>query len=319
MTRIFFVVSKHIHLLDLAGPAQVFHVAIEHGADFSLHYVGMKQEAVSAQGLLLGGLEPFPQTSSKDIIIVVGAQIFYERKLNTPAAYQSPELKTWLQKSYKAGTLIASVCSAALALAEAQLLNGKRCTTHWRLFRYLQKHYPKVKVQETVLFTEDQNIITSAGVASGIDMALHILEKSCGPVFTAKVARDLVIYFRRNGQQNQQSIYLQHRGHLHMGVHRVQDYLLENASQTITLDELASIANMSVRNLSRSFKEHTGLTPLQYQQSLRLEHAANLLDNPKLSIETIAEQSGFQDPRHFRRLWQRRFGQSPSQMRKELA
>ena len=319
MTRIFFVVSKHIHLLDLAGPAQVFHVAIEHGADFSLHYVGMEQEAVSAQGLLLGGLEPFPQTSSKDIIIVVGAQIFYERKLNTPAAYQSPELKTWLQKSYKAGTLIASVCSAALALAEAQLLNGKRCTTHWRLFRYLQKHYPKVKLQETVLFTEDQNIITSAGVASGIDMALHILEKSCGPVFTAKVARDLVIYFRRNGQQNQQSIYLQHRGHLHMGVHRVQDYLLENASQTITLDELASIANMSVRNLSRSFKEHTGLTPLQYQQSLRLEHAANLLDNPKLSIETIAEQSGFQDPRHFRRLWQRRFGQSPSQMRKELA
>ncbi len=318
MTKIVFVVSKHIHLLDLAGPAQVFHVAIEHGADFSLHYVGMEQEAVSAQGLLLGGLEPFPQTSSNDIIIVVGAQIFYERKLKTPAAYQSPELKTWLQTSYKAGTLIASVCSAALALAEAQLLDGKRCTTHWRLFKHLQKHYPKAKVQETVLFTEDQGVITSAGVASGIDMALYILEKSCGPVFTAKIARDLVIYFRRNGQQNQQSIYLQHRGHLHMGVHRVQDYLLDNASKSIMLDELASIANMSVRNLSRSFKEHTGLTPLQYQQSLRLEHAANLLENPNLSIETIAEQSGFQDPRHFRRLWQRQYGQSPSEVRKQL-
>ena len=173
MTRIFFVVSKHIHLLDLAGPAQVFHVAIEHGADFSLHYVGMEQEAVSAQGLLLGGLEPFPQTSSNDIIIVVGAQIFYERKLKTPAAYQSPELKPWLQESYKAGTLIASVCSAALALAEAQLLDGKRCTTHWRLFKHLQKHYPKAKVQETVLFTEDQNIMLCKNTPE--DLAKKIL------------------------------------------------------------------------------------------------------------------------------------------------
>ncbi len=126
-----------------------------------------------------------------------------------------------------------------------------------------------------------------------------------------------MIYLRRKGSQPQQSVYLKYRNHLHPGVHQVQNWLAEHVTESVPLTELAQIAYMGVRSLSRAFKTATGLTPVQYQQRLRLEVAAILLQNSELSLEAIAARCGFDNARHFRRLWQRYFGVSPGATRQQ--
>jgi AraC-like DNA-binding protein len=200
-------------------------------------------------------------------------------------------------------------------LGEAGLLDDRRCTTHWALVQYLQARHPKAKVLNNVLFVHDQGVTTSAGVTSGIDMALEFLEQDQGPLFTAEVARHLVIYLRRNGSQPQSSVYLQYRTHLHPGIHRVQDFLIHNPTVRVSLEQLAAIAHLSTRSLTRAFKQATGITPTQYQQRLKLELATTLLQNPELTVEEIANRCGFDDARHFRRLWRSQFGSPPSTKR----
>ncbi len=315
MTRVFFLLLPELHLLDLAGPAQVFHAANEHGANYALHYVSNESSLTTAQSLALANLEPLPRVTRGDFVFVVGVQVFKKAKRHFPDVYQDEALQLWLRACYAAGAVVASVCAGALLLAESGLLKDRRCTTHWRLTDMLQEKHPTAKVQDAVLFTHDERIITSAGVASGIDMALYIVEQQYGALLAAKVSRELLIYLRRNGSQAQKSVYLEHRSHLHSGVHRVQDYLLKRHHEKLLLDDLAAIAKMSSRSLSRAFKEHTGLTPLQYQHELKLEHASQLLQDKTLSVERVAELCGFEDARHFRRLWKRKFVLSPSAWR----
>jgi transcriptional regulator GlxA family with amidase domain len=144
-------------------------------------------------------------------------------------------------------------------------------------------------------------------------MALSLIELHYGPTLTAKVARDLVVFLRRHGAHHQTSVYLSFRDHLHPGVHRVQDWLSAHFAEPV---QLAKLANMSSRNLVRAFKTTTGLTPLQYQQRLRLEFAGSLLRDSQLTLESIAESCGFADARHFRRLWKSVFQAPPSETRR---
>lgn len=310
--RVFFLLLEGVELLDLAGPAQVFSTAALLGAPYSLHFCASDTGVRSSQGLFLGQLEPLPIVAPQDLVLVPGVSL---NKLNQPLLDENT--RQWLTQACHNGNQIASICTGALALGEAGLLNGRRCTTHWYVVKTLQQRYPQARVLDSVLYVNDSRIVTSAGVASGIDMALSIVEQQYGPRLAAEVARSLVLYLRRNGSQTQQSVYLEYRNHLHSGVHRVQNWLAEHAVESISLTELAQIASMSPRNFSRAFKEATGLTPVQYQQRLRLEVAANLLENSELSIEDIASHSGFDDARHFRRLWQRYFGTTPSVTRKQ--
>jgi transcriptional regulator GlxA family with amidase domain len=226
------------------------------------------------------------------------------------------KVRTWLRESYERGTHLASVCSGAFALGEAGFLKERRCTTHWSLTDELQLRYPDARVATTALYLHDGRITTSAGIASGIDMALSLIESHYGPTMTAKVARDLVVFLRRHGGQDQTSVYLSFRDHLHPGVHRIQDWLSSHFAEPVRLPRLAKLANMSSRNLVRSFKIATGLTPLQYQQRLRLEFAGSLLRDSQLTLESIAESSGFADARHFRRLWKSTFHGPPSELRR---
>lgn len=328
--RILFLILDEVEILELAGPAQVFDIAARLGAPYSLHFCGLTQQVRSTQGLGLAQLEPLPEVYSTDLIVVPGAQTLLHELdqtqvegvlTGTSVEYAkqtlSVEIRQWLIEAHKIGAHIASVCGGAIALGAAGLLDGRRCTTHWSVVSLLQQQYPKARVLDGILYVQDRGITTSAGVASGIDMAFSLLEQQCGPKLAAEVARQTVIYMRRNGSQRQQSIYLEYRNHLHPAVHKVQDWLIENTTEPTSLSELAAIANMSVRHFSRAFKEATGLTPLYYQQRLRLEVAANLMEQSNLSIEAIAARCGFDDARHFRRLWQRFFGASPSISRKQ--
>ncbi|GCE23563.1 AraC family transcriptional regulator [Dictyobacter kobayashii] len=307
--RVFFLVLPQVNLLDLAGPAQVFHAAAQLGMPYRLIFCAHRPEVCSAQGLVFAHLQPLEPVQPGDLVIVPGLQLGSEEARR---GQWEPTIIRWLRQVYDGGSSIASICTGAFALGEAGLLDGRRCTTHWITLAALQERYPRARVLDNALFVHDNRVTTSAGIASGIDMALSLLEQRHGPLFTAQVARYLVVYLRRNGSQSQDSIYLQYRTHLDPAVHQVQDYLISHIAGSVSLQTLADIAHLSVRSLTRCFKEATGLTPVQYHQRLQIELATTLLHDPDLSIEEVAHKCGFEDARHFRRLWQRSFGVPPS-------
>jgi transcriptional regulator GlxA family with amidase domain len=299
-----------VELLDLAGPVQVFDTATRMGAAYEICFVGPSPIVTTAQGLIVNTTASLPHSESGHVILVPGVR-------NASGDLQLPsDVSEWLSRAHAAGARIASVCSAAFILGRAGLLRGRRATTHWSLTTALAHRYPEARVEEQALFVEDGNVITSAGVASGIDMALWIVERDHGPLMASRVARELVVYLRRDASHGQTSVYLDYRTHLNPAVHRAQDYLVTNFTADVTLPELAAVAGTSSRHLVRLFKESTGLTPAAYQRKLRLELVETLLSSAELSIEVIARRAGFSDARSLRRVWAAHHGDSPSSRRR---
>jgi transcriptional regulator GlxA family with amidase domain len=316
--RVVFILAPGVHLLDLAGPVQAFDSANEWGGDYRLHFVGSSAQVPSAVGICLTGFGPVipaNELGQNDLVIVPGVRW----RGRTRREVLSESLREYVRMAADSGAAVGSVCSGAFGLGEVGLLDGRRCTTHWSCVKELQRRYPRAEVIDNVLFVQDRGVTTSAGIASGIDLALSFIEEDHGPQITARVARDLVVYFRRTGSHHQLNVYLDYRAHLHSGVHRVQDWLNEHPAEPAPLARLASLAAISESTLTRAFRANTGLTPLQYQQKVRLEMAANLMRDHRLTLEVIAERCGFADVRHFRRLWTSVFGQAPSDSRKGVA
>jgi transcriptional regulator GlxA family with amidase domain len=187
-------------------------------------------------------------------------------------------------------------------LARAGLLEGKACTTHWQMIPLLRQLFPAIEVREDALFVQEGNIYTSAGITSGIDLALHLLEAAHGPLLAHKVARELVIYVRRSDRHSQDSVYLSYRNHLHPCIHQLQDWLIENLDQKVTIDALAERVNMSSRNLTCTFKLQTGISINHYITLLRLELAGNLRYAPGITMREIAGRCGFANERQLQRI-----------------
>ncbi|HET8912681.1 MAG TPA: helix-turn-helix domain-containing protein [Ktedonobacteraceae bacterium] len=296
-----------VQLLDLAGPVQVFDTAARlFNAPYKLRYCGISSEVQTTQHLHLAHLEPLPEVDESALILIPGTSA------STNQSVLDEPSRQWLLASHQAGSKIASICSGAGILGEAGLLHRRRCTTHWDDIAELQASYPTAQVLDGVLYVQDRGIITSAGVTSGIDMALWLLEQDSGPRLAAEVARQLVIYLRRSGMERQISIHLEYRSHLNPSVHKVQDWLAEHVSDPVSLADLAVVGQTSVRSLARAFKEATGITPREYLRRLRLELANHLIHDTDLSLESIAVKSGFGDARQFRRAWLEHFGKAPS-------
>ncbi|MDI1464774.1 GlxA family transcriptional regulator [Catellatospora sp. KI3] len=312
--RIVVLVLAEVNLLDLSGPVQVFDAAAHLGADYRIEYAAEGPRQRSAQGLLLAGLTSLPPLYPGDLVLVPGPRLSPTAGADG-APLVPPTVTSWLAEAHRAGARIAAVCTGAAALGEAGLLNGRRCTTHWGLTEHLRRRYPAARVRDGALYIHDGPISTSAGISAGIDLALSLVERDHGPALTAAVARELVLYLRRGGDQQQLNPFLAHRDHLHPAVHRVQEYLVQHLDAQHTLDELAALACVSKRGLTRAFTAAIGLTPLEYQQGLRLELAGSLLAQTTLTVEAVAARCGFRDPRHFRRLFRARFGRTPSAAR----
>lgn len=311
-TRVIVVLPPDVHLLDLAGAVQVFYEANGFGASYEIVHCAVTPKVASAQGLVLGDLAPLPKLTAADTVLVPGLDSAVLHKAATiPAA--------WLRAGAAAGARIASICSGAFALAGAGLLDGRLCTTHWKLTERLQREYPEARVAQNRLFVKDGNVVTSAGVVSGIDMALSLVQDDHGPAVVARVAREMVVYLRRTGEREQASPYLDYRTHMHDGVHRVQDFVLSHPHENPTLGELARVAAMSPRNLTRHFREATGITIKTYSGRVKVQLAQDLLRNPRLTLESVSESCGFKDPRQFRRLFKQTVGGSPSQWRHDPA
>lgn len=312
--RVLFLVLPHVHVLDLAGAVQVFFEASGLGGSYGLRYVGAGDSVVTAQGLRLAALEPLPEVDPGDVVFVPGTD---SRRLGDLADHVPVR---WLRSARDAGATVCSVCTGAFALGIAGLLDGRECTTHWKVAERLAREVPAARVLGNRLFVKDGRVYTSAGVASGIDLALSMIEDAHGPLVAARVARELVVYVRRDGSRDQRSVFLAYRTHLHQGVHRVQDWLVAHPGENPGLAELAAIAEMSPRNLTRRFREHTGVTLKEFSHHLKVEVARNLLHDPKLTVEAVAARCGFADGRQLRRLWHRHFETSPGEWRqRELA
>jgi transcriptional regulator GlxA family with amidase domain len=306
--RVLVLVLPHVHLQDLAGPVQVLAEAAQLGGCYRLCFCGIEQRVQSAQGLELANLEPLPEVHPNDVVLVPGmSSSTLDRMGHVPTQ--------WLLDAHRVGARIASICSGAFALARSGLLDGRRCTTHWKLVDRLRRTAPRAEVLENRLFVEDRGVVTSAGVAAGIDMALALVEMDHGPLVAARVAREMVVYIRRSGDREQLSIYLDHRTHLHPGIHQVQDFIVRHPDLKPKLQELAQIAAMSPRNLTRVFSRATGITPKQFASKVKLQVARDLIDDPQRSVQAIASSCGFDDARQLRRLWKQTYGVSITNFR----
>lgn len=276
-----------VEILDFAGPLQAFSEANGGRKRYRIRVCAPRERIESHQGVTLAGLDPLPDDVNADALIVVPGMPY--------AATQKIErsVTRWLADAARAGAHIASVCTGAFALGEAGLLDEKKCTTHWSRTSELARRYPRARVLEDRLYVSDGNVTTSAGIASGIDMALAFIEQADGPLVAAEVAREMVVYLRRDGGHEQQSVYLDFRTHLHPGVHRVQDWIVRNPAARTTLDELANVAGMSPRSLTRTFRTATGISVHDFTTRVRIELARTLLHDPGLTMEAVAQRCGF--------------------------
>jgi transcriptional regulator GlxA family with amidase domain len=307
--NVIFALFPGCEVLDLAGPLQVFHEANHCGARYTITIAAASPQMETAQKLMLSDLVPLPLAEHGDLIIVPG----YDMRPASPPA----ELSKWLRTSADRGAHVCSVCTGAFALGQAGLLNGRTCTTHWKFIDRLQDAFPEANVEKDRLFVSDGVITTSAGVSSGIDMALWLIEQHHGPLFAVGVAKELVVYIRRDGAQTQHSVYLDYRTHVNSGIHRVQDHIVSHVCEGVSLSELARIARMSSRTMTRTFRAATGLSIGEYRQKVRLETARVMLHDPDVTLQSVAERAGFNNPRHFRRAWRQAFGMTPSMARRK--
>jgi transcriptional regulator GlxA family with amidase domain len=287
-------VLPEVEVLDLAGPLQAFSEAKR----YRTRLCATRDRIRSHQGVVFADLEPLPDVTAESLVVVPGMPYAATERIER-------RVTKWLAQAAESGAHITSVCTGAFALGEAGLLDGRRCTTHWSRTKELARRFRKARVLEDRLFVTDGNITTSAGIASGIDMALALIEQMDGPLVAAEVAREMVVYLRRDGSQEQESVYLDFRTHLHPGVHRVQDWIVRNPARRATLLDLADVAGMSSRSLTRTFRRATGISVHEFSTRVRVELAKALLHEPSLTMENVAARSGL-SARELRRLGVRR-------------
>ena len=297
MSLVVFLLAPGLHLLDLAGPAQVFSTAADLGYGYRSVFVAEQEDVRTAQGLPVRAETRWPRLGPDDLVVVPG---WRAPRLHAHGPLAGPTLRR-LAEHHAAGGTVASVCAGADALGRAGLLDGRRCTTHHELQDELALRHPRARVVRDVLYVVDDRVVTSAGIASGIDLALHLVAVRHGPSAAARVARAMVVYARRNGDQQQEGAMLRHRAHLSDAVHRAQDLIDARFTEPLPLAELAAAAGVGERTLTRRFADATGLTPLRYQQVLRVEHAERLIGQGA-TVESAARTVGFQDARMLRRL-----------------
>lgn len=295
--RVVFLLMPRLHLLDLSGPAQVFSTADDLGLDYQLDFVAEQEDVPTAQGVGLRARTTWPETGPDDLLVVPG----WRSPMLKGGPRPGRDMLGRLVAHHAAGGTVASVCSGADLLGQAGLLAGRRCTTHHDLRDELAARYPDARVERDVIYVTDGRVVTSAGIASGIDLALHLVAGRHGPAAAARVARSMVVYARRSGAESQDSAMLRHRWHLRDAVHRAQDRIDGAFSQPLRLADLARACGVSERTLTRQFVESTGLTPLRYQQTLRMERAEHLIGHGA-TVEAAAHAVGFADARMLRRL-----------------
>ncbi|MEE6163382.1 MULTISPECIES: GlxA family transcriptional regulator [unclassified Mycolicibacterium] len=277
---------------ELMIPGQVFGMAnlalAETGAREARYDVRFcaADQAVSTT-LELGAVEirtPFGLKGAvaADVVIVPGKQDF----LVPP----SQDVIDVLRAAYRAGARIGSICVGAFTLAASGLLDGRKVTTHWQWADALSRRFPDVEVDAAAMVVADGQILTSAGVAAGLDLCLHLIRQNAGPDLADRTARRLVLPSWRGGGQ---APYIESTRPEDDSLQATVKWMEENALEPLDLGSIARHASTSVRTLNRHFRARLGMTPLQLLLQMRIDRARRLLETTRLPMDRIAEQSGF--------------------------
>lgn len=290
--RVLIVLPDHAHVMDVAGPAQVFVTAAEAGGAYSVSYVAAAPVTATHQGLAVAANTEWPDLDPRDLVIVPGW------KTQTTATPLRAGMLDHIARHWHAGGHVASICAGALALAQAGVLDGQGATTHHDLIGDLAGHRG-VGVVRDVLYTCADRLHTSAGIASGIDLSLHLVAHDHGAALAARVARALVVPAWRPGASPQSSVMLVHRDHMSDLTHRAQNLLDAHDQQPMSLDRLAERLGVSGRTLARHFTQATGLTPQAYATAARQERATQLRSQG-WTQEAAATAVGYADARSLR-------------------
>jgi transcriptional regulator GlxA family with amidase domain len=309
--RVVFFAPPGVTSLDLIGPLQVFQLAGDMlGHPYRIEVCALSEMVPIAGNLQFSNLVPYRQIElgPDDTLFVSGC----DPSLFTPEFMHAQQpLFAWIREAWRAGTTVCSVCTGAYLLAESGILDGLACVTHWMDVGTLQRRYPRIEVRKGILFVQAGNIFTSAGIASGIDLALHLVGLRYGQKLAYEMARLMVVYLRRTGDFDQDSVYLRYRNHLDDLVHRVQGILIDNLDRPPSLGRLAELVGASPRNLSRRVRQSLGLSIGEYLKELRLERARSLLQEAGSKVEEVARACGLNGSRQLRNLYRGRYGRSP--------
>jgi transcriptional regulator GlxA family with amidase domain len=308
--HIAFFVYPGFLLLDLSGPLEAFATAerlVPGSYRFSL--LSTEGGAIeSSTGVCV--VTEVAHSEAIDTFVVAGDADLADRQI-------ASEKLQFIRTTAARARRTVSVCMGAFLIAASGLLDGRRATTHWLFAARMQDMFPSVRVEGDRIFLNDDGIWTSAGMTAGIDVALALIEEDLGAAVARKVARMMVVYYRRPGGQMQFSSLLD----LDPGsdrIRKVLSFAREHLAEPLPVDQLAEVAHLSVRQFSRAFAAATGLTPAKAVERLRVEAARPLVEESRQQFETIARAVGFSDEDRMRQSFMRAFGQSPRALRRSI-
>jgi len=274
--------------IDLSGPWQAFTTANEEAGSpcYELRTVGLSATAVSADGgLSIAVSEPLADAAAGHTVIVPGGPGVHEISGHAGVV-------AWLRQADRTTRRTCSVCTGAFLLAAAGLLDGRRVTTHWRSARRLREAYPRLEVDDELLYCESGKYWTTAGVTAGIDLALALIERDFGADLSLRVARRLVVYLRRDGDQRQYSQALRLQDKMAAPFRELLGRIENSLDLDWSVDRMAECCGMSRRSFQRKFTASTGVSPMAALVSLRREQAGLLERGGALSRKAIARSVG---------------------------
>ena len=300
--------------LDAVGPAQVFgsaNQALGHEA-YRIKLVATAPGVTTTSAGLALHAESLRTVPAKsiDTLICPGGE-------NEPirAALQDKALMRWIAEAARNARRACSVCSGAFLLASTGILNGRSAATHWSATAELQHRFPDITVDPESIYVTDGKCWTSAGVTTGIDMALALVEEDHGRDVAMAIARRLVVYMRRPGHQTQFSAALNAQDVKDDKLANLASWVEANLTKTLDVETLAARAMMSPRSFHRHMQDELRVSPAKFVESIRLDAARRWLDEARLDLAAVAARAGFSGPDHLIRAFSRRFGMTPAAYR----
>ena len=311
--RIGFLGFEGVTALDLVGPLEAFSVAASAGEPADPFYdpivVGLSRRPFTAEsGLVLKAHTTIDRAPPLDTIIIPGGP-----GLRRPAI--TARVAQWLAARASQTRRMATVCTGIYGLAPTGLLDGRRVTTHWRFARDVAVRFPKLVLDPEPLFVQDGPYYTSAGITAGIDLAMALIEEDRGPNVSLSVARELVVFLKRPGGQEQFSEPLQFQMRSSDRFADVGAWIATHLDRPLDVETLARRAHMSDRHFRRRFKDVFRTTPARFVEELRLGEARRRLTARAASVKSVGAGVGYPNVDVFRRAFQKRFGVAPSTYR----